>query len=164
MEQSRPWRRYEGGSSGLTRCGSGRRRPLEGVLSGLAYAHSRGIVHRDLKPENVMVTSSGGRQDRGLRARQGPYRRVLEGIIVDRLVGDDDGDARLHGARAGAPRRTSAHPSDLYAVGVLAYEMFSGNMPFHATRRRSRWAIHALDTPERARPASAELKRPDLDP
>ncbi len=108
-------------------------RLISQVLSALADAHSAGVIHRDLKPENIMVEQRRGEAD---------FVKVLDfGIakIVDGSI-DDDGPALTRaGFVCGTPEYMSPeqargaqldHRSDLYAVGVIIYQLMSGMLPF----------------------------------
>jgi hypothetical protein len=100
---------------------------LEGLLAGLAHAESRGIVHRDLKPENVMVTASGGVKitDFGLA------RALQEGgalTTTSTAVGTP-----AYMAPEQALGKDVGRWTDLYAVGVIAYELLSGRLPFEGS-------------------------------
>jgi serine/threonine-protein kinase len=101
------------------------------VLEALAEAHAKGMVHRDLKPGNVMLSRSPFGHDRV---------KVLDfGIakIVD--TGPGDGVETSRGVVFGspaymAPEQAQGHPqpaSDLYAAGVMLYEMLTGVRPFY---------------------------------
>ena len=129
---------------------------LEGVLSGLAYAHSRGIVHRDLKPENVMVTSSGSVKI----ADFGLAKVMQEGAGNPLTVSGTTMGTPAYMAPEQALATDVGPPADLYAVGALAYEMFSGNVPFHGSDVPMAIMLQHLNDPV---PPLA-TKRPDLDP
>ena len=129
---------------------------LEGVLAGLGHAHARGIVHRDLKPENVMVTSNGT-----VKIADFGIAKVLE----------DTGGRPLttSGTTLGTPAYMAPEqalaadvgPSaDLYAVGVVAFEMLSGDVPFHASDVPLAIMLQHLNEV----PPPLEEKRPELDP
>ncbi len=99
---------------------------LEGLFAGLAHAEKHGIVHRDLKPENVMVTSAGGVKiaDFGMaKARELQAGRELtaSGTTVGTPAYMAPEQAMGQGVGPG---------TDLYSVGVIAYEMLTGTVPF----------------------------------
>ena len=92
---------------------------LQQILCGLAYAHAQGIVHRDIKPENVFVLKDGRVKilDFGLAAPPGEDERGLHGTLYyaspEQIEGDPE-DER----------------SDIYAVGITAYELLCGQRPY----------------------------------
>ncbi|MCI0580937.1 MAG: serine/threonine protein kinase, partial [Chloroflexi bacterium] len=104
------------------------------VLQALAYIHRRGIVHRDLKPGNVLVSPplSGATDSPGGNVAAAGIVKVLDfglSVDVDKASGTVGtlsymAPEVLRGGQAGPP-------ADLYAVGVLAYELFAGHHPFH---------------------------------
>ena len=99
---------------------------LEGVLNGLSHAEERSIAHRDLKPENVLVTGRGGVKiaDFGI-ARA--YNAALTGRLTNTSVA-------IGTPAYMAPEQALSEPlgpyTDIYAVGVMAYEMLAGQPPF----------------------------------
>jgi serine/threonine protein kinase len=103
---------------------------LEGILSALDYAEQRDIVHRDLKPENVMVTSEG--------------RIKITDFGIAKATNNAYSDSMLTaaGTTVGTPNYMAPEQAmgkqvgpwtDLYSVGVMAFEMLVGQLPFHDT-------------------------------
>jgi outer membrane protein assembly factor BamB len=131
---------------------------LEGVLAGLAHAESRGIVHRDLKPENLMVTGEGGIKiaDFGIAKAYdqsaSPEFKTATGLISG---------TPAYMAPEQAMAADVGPWTDLYSLGVVAYEMFGGRVPFDATSDAPmRVLLRHLQDPV---PPLLDL-RPDLDP
>ncbi len=96
------------------------------ACAGLFAAHAQGVVHRDIKPENLFIT------DRG----------VLKVMDFGIAKGQVKSGATMEGVTAGTPRYMSPEQinsfgqvtaaTDLYALGVVAYEMFTGRGPFES--------------------------------
>jgi eukaryotic-like serine/threonine-protein kinase len=103
------------------------------VLKGLAFAHSQGIIHRDIKPENIMILEP---ETNGLEVRILDFGlatiRQFEGMEVtvtnSNLVQGTPGYLSPEEVLG----REVSWSSDLYAVGVMWYELLSGNNPFIA--------------------------------
>jgi beta-lactam-binding protein with PASTA domain/tRNA A-37 threonylcarbamoyl transferase component Bud32 len=95
---------------------------LEAVLSGLAAAHKAGIVHRDLKPENVLLADDG-------RIKIGDF-----GLARAASANTATGAALLGTIAYLSPelvtRGVADTRSDIYAVGIMMYEMLAGEQPF----------------------------------
>ncbi len=93
------------------------------LCAGVAAAHAQGVLHRDLKPANIMIDSRGELRvaDFGLAA------------IAEQLKGDEirNGTPAYMAPEQLTGEEVSAQ-SDLYAVGLILYEMFTGKVPFEA--------------------------------
>ncbi len=95
------------------------------VCEALSYVHTRGIVHHDLKPDNVMVNSADEIKliDFGIATAGGAHRLVL--CQPEEAMGTPDyiSPERVRGIRGDAR-------GDIYALGIMLYEMVSGRVPF----------------------------------
>lgn len=119
------------------------------VAAGMEHAHEQSIVHRDLKPENIMVVSSDD---------EGSDVKVLD-FGIARIVGDDDRGTRLTqaGQMFGTPPYMSpeqvraqldvTHAADIYAIGVMMYELTEGSLPFLGDSPISTAMSHLEDDP-----------------
>jgi serine/threonine-protein kinase len=129
---------------------------LEQMCAALARAHDLGVVHRDLKSDNILLTARGGRKD---------FVKILDfGLAAIAR------DPRLapKGAVFGTPeymspeqaRGEEATPqADLYALGVLFFEMLTGQLPFRSSDRDTLLEMQRTQPPPRPRSI-----RPDAHP
>jgi Protein kinase domain len=94
------------------------------ICSGLKEAHTQGIVHRDLKPENVMIDAQGN-----VKIMDFGIARSME--AVTRLTGSMVGTPAYM-----APEQVAGKPvdyrTDIYSLGLMLYEIFTGAQAFHA--------------------------------
>jgi tRNA A-37 threonylcarbamoyl transferase component Bud32 len=132
---------------------------LAQICRALGAAHARGVVHRDLKPENVHLV----RRDDGA-----DLVKVLDFGISKTHGVPDGGRITRAGSIIGtpeymAPEQAMAaavdHRCDVYAFGVLAYEMLTGTLPFQGETPLATLLKHQSEPPE---PPSR--RRPDLPP
>ncbi len=119
-------------------------RLLGEIAEALATAHASGVVHRDIKPENVMLS--------------GRHAMVMD-FGVAKAVTEASGEHQLTSAGVAlgtpaymAPEQASADPHmdarvDVYAVGVMAYEMLTGATPFPGLNPQQTLAAHVTRTP-----------------
>ncbi|HMI72006.1 MAG TPA: protein kinase, partial [Solirubrobacteraceae bacterium] len=117
---------------------------LEGILSALDYAEQRHIVHRDLKPENVMVTSEGRVKltDFGIAKATG---QAYSGSFLT-AVGTTVGTPNYMAPEQAMGREVGPW-TDLYSVGVMAFEMFVGQVPFHDTEEPMAVLLRQVNDP-----------------
>lgn len=110
---------------------------MEAVLSGLAAAHKAGIVHRDLKPENVLLADDG-------RIKIGDF-----GLARAASANTATGQALLGTIAYLSPelvtRGIADARSDIYALGIMMYEMLTGEQPFQGEQPMQIAYQHAND-------------------
>jgi len=127
---------------------------LEQMTAALARAHDLGVVHRDLKSDNIMITGRGGRKD---------FVKILDFGLAALTR-----DPRLapKGAVFGTPEYMSPEQargedaissSDLYALGVLFFEMLTGRLPFRSGDRDE-----LLELQRKGKPPTPRKYRPDI--
>ncbi|GAB4213504.1 MAG: hypothetical protein OHK0013_37410 [Sandaracinaceae bacterium] len=130
---------------------------LEQMCAALARAHDLGVVHRDLKSDNIMLTAKGGRRD---------FVKILDFGLAALAR-----DPRLapKGAVFGTPeymspeqaRGEDAMPvSDLYALGILFFEMVTGQLPFRSADRDTLLEMQKTAAPPRPRALAKDLPEP----
>ncbi|MBN1565695.1 MAG: serine/threonine protein kinase, partial [Anaerolineae bacterium] len=96
---------------------------MRAVLEGLDYAHAHGVIHRDIKPANIMLTPSEQVKltDFGLALTQEDVRLTQEGTILGTI---------LYLPPEALTGSDLDHRADLYAAGVVLYELLTGRAPF----------------------------------
>ena len=119
-------------------------RILRDVADALSAAHEKGVVHRDIKPENVLLT---GRH--ALVADFGVAKAVSEATGRQTLT---TAGVALGTPTYMAPEQAAASPhidhrADLYAFGVMAYEMLTGQPPFTAPTPQALLSAHVTEAP-----------------
>lgn len=124
------------------------------ICDALAYAHEHGVYHRDIKPENIMMLENGDIKiiDFGIALLEGARRVTWRGLSGTVGTPDYMSPEQLRGERGSAA-------SDIYAVGVVFYEMLCGHTPFEGENIFSVMNQHIAQDP----PSILEFK-PDLPP
>ena len=133
-------------------------RILEEVARALAYAHEEAVVHRDIKPENVMFFHGQAVVlDFGIGKALISASTSETELLRITQVGMSLGTPTYVAPEQGAGDPALDHRADLYALGVVAYEMLTGRPPFAGTSPKQVIEAHARQTPK---PLSE--RRPDV--
>ncbi len=130
------------------------------ICQGLQHAHELRIIHRDLKPENVMLVPEQGEPQE--------YRAVVMdfGLAKERRAGAEVAKLTATGIVLGTPEFMSPEQirgkpldgrSDVYALGVLAFELFTGQLPFPGKSAQETMIARLRGTPAKLRDVRPEL-------
>ena len=138
---------------------------LRQLCLGLQHAHEKGVLHRDLKPENVMLVP-------GQHPGQESAVVMDFGLAKESLAGPEVMKLTATGIVLGTPEFMSPEQirgkpldarSDIFALGVLAFELLTGRLPFEGNTAQETMLAHLTGQPIRLRQAnpklSAELER-----
>ena len=127
-------------------------RLLREVCDGLACAHAQGIVHRDLKPDNVLLADG-----RAVIADFGVAKAVFSATHGETASARTDDVRTVTGVGVGTPaymspeqcagERSIDHRADLYALGIMAYELLAGIRPFTGESRQALVTAHLAERP-----------------
>ena len=119
------------------------------LCHGLQHAHDQGVMHRDLKPENIMLVPDVG----------GERAVVMDfGLAKERIVGSELNRLTATGIVLGTPEFMSPeqirgksidHRSDIYALGVLAFELLSGELPYAGANAQETMLNHLTGKPRK---------------
>jgi hypothetical protein len=152
------------------------------ILSSLAEAHRKGIVHRDLKPENIMLVERSGTSDFvkvldfgiakivGLSSDATSPPAGPDGDPRDATPGASDPGLTQQGDIFGSPRYMAPEQvlgqavdarTDLYALGLILYEMLVGHAPFEGTSTMEMLNLHLNASAPPLREVAPELALPE---
>ena len=123
---------------------------LKDVTRALAFAHGRGIIHRDIKPDNVLLAAGAAVvTDFGVAkaisaSRQSGFQAAA-GTMTG--VGTSLGTPAYMAPEQAAADPATDHRADLYALGIVAYEMLTGAPPFHGRTPQALLAAQLSEKP-----------------
>ena len=126
---------------------------LKDVARALVYAHGRGIIHRDIKPDNILLSAGSATvTDFGVakaisasREGKGAPATTRTGTIT--LVGTSIGTPAYMAPEQAAGDPNTDHRADLYALGIVGYEMLIGTPPFHGRAPQQLLAAQLTEPP-----------------
>ncbi len=119
---------------------------LRDIVRALAVAHDRNIIHRDIKPDNVMLTSGAAMViDFGVAKAVSSARRSADANLTG--LGMSIGTPAYMAPEQAAADPNADHRVDLYAFGVLAYEVLAGQPPFKGTTPQALIVAHLTEAP-----------------
>src|SRR5688500_15728939 len=125
---------------------------LKDVVRALAFAHSRGVIHRDIKPDNVLLASGAAVvTDFGV-AKAISASRQQQGVQTSAPtmtgVGTSLGTPAYMAPEQAAADPSTDHRADIYALGIVAYEMLTGAPPFHGRTPQALLAAQLSEVPK----------------
>ncbi len=135
---------------------------LRQVLGALSAAHDKGIIHRDIKPANIMLLDEADEWGHEwVKVLDFGIAKVQEAEESQALTGTSEllGTAAYMGPELAQGHLADAR-TDLYAVGVVAYQMLTGSLPFTASNAFQVLFRHMSDSPRPLRELNADIPMP----
>ncbi len=116
----------------------------------LQIAHDLNIIHRDLKPSNLMVADPET-PDEQIKVMDFGLAKIIDGVVAVKKVTNAEVEFAIGTPSYISPEQVRGeqvdHRCDLYSVGVIAYELLSGRLPFHRESNMDLILAHATETP-----------------
>jgi len=129
------------------------------VADGLAAAHDLGIVHRDLKPDNIMVA----------KTRDGGDQIKIVDFGIAKAMQSDEQKVTRTGLSIGTPEYMSPeqlagdnmdHRTDIYSLGLVAFSMFTGHLPFPSVTSKEALIMRLTDRPRTLAQIKSDIEWP----
>lgn len=123
---------------------------IKQVLHALQEAHHVGVIHRDLKPQNIMIDlrQKAHIMDFGISISSGASRITQTGVLVG---------TPFYMAPEQFEEKPIDHRTDIYAIGIILYQMFTGRLPYEATTPIAVVLAHLNSTPSRPSQLNPEI-------
>lgn len=146
---------YVAGESLRARLAGGRPIPtreavaiLRDVARAMSYAHEQGIVHRDIKPDNVLLSSGAAMvTDFGIAKALSSSRSTSPNDTALTRAGSSLGTPTYMAPEQVAADPAADHRVDIYALGIMGYELLSGRPPFHDRSPQALLTAHLVEAP-----------------
>ena len=126
------------------------------ILAAVDHAHRNGIVHRDIKPQNILVDSEG-------RVKVADFGIARLKATQTTTINDGEGVSALGSVHYFSPEQAKGEvadeKSDLYSVGVVMYEMLTGQVPFDGDNSVSVALKHVNEAPKSMRERRPEISK-----
>jgi serine/threonine protein kinase len=149
------------------------------IADAVHYAHQRGVIHRDLKPSNIVVTEEAAREDAStvsgvhlpeIKILDFGLARITEGDVAATTMATDVGVIKgtlpyMSPEQArGDPEEIDVR-TDVYALGVVLYELLTGSRPYDVLRKSLAEAVRVIceDPPRPLKQTWSGVRRPDHD-
>lgn len=123
------------------------------ICDALHYAHERGVVHRDLKPSNLMLTADGK-----VKLTDFGIAKDLDATALT-ATGRTLGTAAYMAPEQIKGTPAISHKTDLYALGIVLYQLLTGRMPFEGSTPVVLMHCHLNETPPRPSARIAEIPK-----
>lgn len=124
---------------------------LRQACEAIAYIHAQGVVHRDLKPENLLVNEAGIVKLIDFSIAQTKWGRLI-GFFGQKLSGSPS-----YMAPEQIQNRTADYRADYYSLGVLAFELFAGRLPYTGPSMQAVFEKHLKEKPPSVRHADPKV-------
>ncbi len=124
------------------------------IASALECAHTQGIVHRDIKPQNVLIASGDKVRvaDFGIARASGAARLTMTGMAI--------GTPEYMSPEQAEGEKELDKRSDIYSLGIVMYEMFTGKVPFEAKTPMATLVKQIQENPKPVREIKPDIQEP----